>query len=158
MNDKVNFDYRYLGNKVQRPADPKKNPLQYFLDTPVTESVPEVSQFEDWPLSEHAYQLNYDFVPKKRVMFQPKKTANHEVNVDYYVSPRMFIRYTKTWVTDVMYADSFQVEAISIVKEVGGPWNIQTNGQETKPYGIEFEIRSRCHILKSFKFEWVLHS
>lgn len=27
-----------------------------------------------------------------------------------------------------------------------------------KPKGIEFEVKSRCHILKPFKFEWVMHS
>lgn len=106
MNDKVNFSYKKYWDEMQR-GQPTTDPIQYFFDTPKTEKIPDTSLFESWPLQRKVYQMDYDFVPQKRVMFQPKKTANHELNIDFYVSPRIFIRYTKTWVTDVMYADSF---------------------------------------------------
>lgn len=88
-------------------------------------------------------------------MFQPKRTFHHEENLDFWVSPRMHIRYIKGWLTGVLYCDCFQIETILIAKEVGGPWN--TDGVN-KPYGIEFEMRVRLQILKNFVFEWVLHS
>ena len=70
----------------------------------------------------------------------------------------MFVRYTKVWVTDVMYSDCFEFEAMAIAKEVGGVWNFSNGSGPQKQYGIEFEVKSRCHILKPFKFEWVMHS
>ena len=88
-------------------------------------------------------------------MFQPKRTFNHEENIDFWVSPRMHIRYIKLWLTGVLYCDTFTIETILISKEVGGPWN--TEGIN-KPYGIEFEMRVRLSVVKSFVFEWVLHS
>lgn len=125
MEDKVNFRTTHYTQWDRRPQDPKADPLQYYLDTPTTESVPKASDFADWPLKRDAFLVEYDYVPKKRVMFQPKKTANHEQNIDFYVSPRMFIRYSRVWVTDVMYSDCFEFEAIAIAKEVGGVWNFE---------------------------------
>ena len=86
-------------------------------------------------------------------MFQPKRTFHHEENLDFWVSPRMHIRYIRGWLTGVLYCDCFQIETILIAKEVGGPWN--TDGVN-KPYGIEFEMRVRLQMIKSFVFEWVL--
>ena len=99
--------------------------------------------------------MDYEYVPKNPHMFQPKRTFHHEVNHDYWVSPRMHIRYQKMWLSGVMYCDTFQIETILIGKEVGGPWNMDG---VNKPYGIEFEMRVRLQVLKSFVFEWVLHS
>ena len=157
IGDKEKFNYTdYLQWSSKESKDPKLDPLQYFLDNPTTEQIPSPSDFSHWPYQRNAFQIDYDNVPKKRVMFQPKKTANHELDIDFYVSPRLYIRYVKTWVTDVMYCNCFQFEALFIIKEVGGVWNIDS--QLEKPYGLEFEIRSRYHILKPFKFEWVMQS
>lgn len=171
MQDKVNFrTTKYVDQVENRPLDPRSDPIQYFIDN--TESTcenrkqaPAPAEFKEWPLKRDAFMVDYDFVPKNRVMFQPKKTANHEMNIDFFVSPRMFIRYSRVWVTDVMYSDCFEFQAMTIVKEVGGVWNFEqeelgggSGSARGKAPGIEFEIKSRCNIIKPFKFEWVMHS
>lgn len=49
MDDKCLFKYK---ERVmpQHPANPKEEPIQYFLDTPVTKKVPSTELFKDWPL------------------------------------------------------------------------------------------------------------
>ena len=56
-------------------------------------------------------------------MFQPKKSWHTENNKDYFVSPRMHIRYNECITRGVMYGDCFIVQTLYIGKEVGGPWN-----------------------------------
>lgn len=99
-------------------------PIQYFLDTPVTEKVPSVEMFENWPLEQKSFMTDFDMVPKNPHFYQPRRSYQHEVNYDYFVSPRMHIRYVRMWLTGIMYCDCFQVETIFIAKEVGGPWNL----------------------------------
>jgi hypothetical protein len=56
-------------------------------------------------------------------MFQPKKSWHTEYNKDYFVSPRMHIRFNECIVRGVMYGDCISVQTIYIGKEVGGPWS-----------------------------------
>ena len=42
----------------------------------------------------------------------PKETKHIESNIDYYVSPRMFIRYLATKGFGYLYADTFEVQTL----------------------------------------------
>ena len=59
MDDKCKFNYRER-NMPAHPVDPKVEPIQYFLDNPVTKKVPNIDQFKDWPLQQRAFFLDYD--------------------------------------------------------------------------------------------------
>lgn len=77
-----------------------------------------------------------------------------EINRDYFASPRLALRYTESRVSGGIYLDCFKAESVTIMREVGGPWNQHGQQQE---YGTMFEIRVRCHILQHFLFEWLLY-
>ena len=49
MDDKCNFHFKER-IRPEHPADPRKEPIQYFLDTPITENVPGTDLFREWPL------------------------------------------------------------------------------------------------------------
>ena len=70
MNDKVNLRYeRFLGEERER-AESVVEPLTHYLSTPSPPSTPPTpSSFSSWPLQRHAFNLHYDFVPQKRIMF-----------------------------------------------------------------------------------------
>ena len=111
MDDKCDFRFRER-KKASEPTDPACDPIQYFLNTPITEKVPTTNEFENWSLEETAFYVDFDYVPKKPHMFQPKRTFHHEMNLDYFVSPRMHIRYTRMTLSGVLYCDTFQIETI----------------------------------------------
>lgn len=139
MDDKCQFKFKER-SMPDHPADPSVEPIQYFLETPITQKVPSTDSFKDWPLKQRPFLVDFDYVPQNPHMFQPKRTFHHEENLDFWVSPRMHIRYIRGWLTGVLYCDTFQIETILIAKEVGGPWN---SDGVNKPYGIEFEMRVR---------------
>ena len=49
MDDKCKFVHKDRV-KPQHPVDPRVEPIQYFLDTPITEKVPSTELFREWPL------------------------------------------------------------------------------------------------------------
>lgn len=49
---------------------------------------------------------------------QPKETLHTETHIDYYVSPRKFIRYIANQGRDFTYADKFQIQSMVTITQL----------------------------------------
>jgi hypothetical protein len=90
MDDKCEMNYSYF----KRPES-LIDPLQYFLHNFITTDIPNAKSFESWPLKIDSFETKFIYIPQNPEFLQPKKVWNTEKNIDYFVSPRIHIRYTE---------------------------------------------------------------
>lgn len=94
-----NADYNFESEMKRNVA------FDFFLD--INADLPTVDQFKNWPLSENQFSIRYTHYVKKPKPFAPKQTEQQEKFIDYYISPRKFIRYNMNQGFGFTYADNF---------------------------------------------------
>ena len=83
-----------------------------------TTEIPSTAEFENWPLEHHSFDETFATVPKKPFMFQPRRVISTEKNIDYFISPRMFIRFIGIKFTgEHPLLDHFRCDTVCIFRE-----------------------------------------
>jgi hypothetical protein len=88
-------------------AGKENKALAYFMN--MRSKLPTEKELTAWPLTFDSFELDYKRRPEKIKPMQPKETKHIETYVDYYVSPRKFIRYGHNQGRDFTYSDNFQI-------------------------------------------------
>ena len=107
--DRQEFKYKWF--------DDVSGPSSYILANPKTDEVSKTEVFENWPLEIKAFETTFATVPKNPFFLQPKRTDHSETNIDYFVSPRIYMRYFDNVVSGAMYTDCFKAENLLIMRE-----------------------------------------
>ena len=71
--------------------------------------------YKNWPLSSKAFAMKFKHFVTNPKPLQPKETQQEETHIDYYVSPRKFIRYVENQGSNFTYAENFRFENLIIV-------------------------------------------
>ena len=145
LGDRKEFTYKY--------HDYPSEPVSYLLKNFERTEVPKPSEFENWPLEHHTFDEEFATVPKNPFMFQPRRVISKEKNIDYFVSPRMFIRFIGIRFGGdhpLLDPEHFRVDSVQIFREVGGIWD------PNQEHGVQMEVRTRMIIVKHFMLEYFL--
>ena len=126
-----------------KPAD-LNQALLYLMNWQA--DLPDIETIDNsWPLEFKTFSIDYQVAPFNPHPMQPKLTFHKEHNIDYYVSPRKFIRYTPIAGYDFMMADNFQTQYIVTITQIDFPG--------TKfGFATEVKFEYRIEILKQPNF------
>ena len=101
--------------------------------------LPEVSTIQQtWPLQHQAYIASLKHRPKCAHPMQPKEVSAIEAHTDFYVSPRMFIRFIENKASGFTYCDNFSIQTLITLIQKGQGSDIKT----------KIECSARIHIIK----------
>jgi hypothetical protein len=78
--------------------------------------IPSIETIEsNWPLEAKSFTYNHKNIPPEPHALQPKLTFHKETFIDYYVSPRKFIRYANSAGHGFLLSDVFEIQYLTTI-------------------------------------------